>query len=117
MNEADTRAEPIEPQLKASGWGGYVAYATAPITRAERMDGARSNIFALLSRDQREFPDFVLSKYVESGVEELDESKLPNLLELKYHSVHDGVEVLGNVPQIRSTFIDFQKHLYDRKVA
>lgn len=95
----------------------YVAYATAPITRLQRVDGARTNIYALLSHDQRDFLDFVLSKYVESGVEELDESKLPNLLELKYHSVHDGVEVLGDVPQIRSTFIDFQKHLYNRRVA
>ncbi len=95
----------------------YVAYARPPITRSERADGARSNIFALLERPQREFLDFVLSKYVESGVDELDEAKLPNLLELKYHSVHDGVEALGEVPHIRSTFIDFQQHLYNKKVA
>lgn len=95
----------------------YVAYAKAPITRADRVDGARSNIVALLSREQRDFLDFVLSKYVESGVDELDETKLPHLLELKYHSIHDGVETLGEIPQIRSTFINFQKHLYDRKVA
>lgn len=95
----------------------YVAYAVAPITRTERVDGAKSNIFALLNQQQREFLDFVLSKYVESGVGELDEAKLPHLLELKYHSVHDGVEALGEVPQIRSTFIGFQKFLYQRKVA
>lgn len=95
----------------------YVAYAIAPITRTERVDGAKSNIFALLNQQQREFLDFVLSKYVESGVGELDEAKLPHLLELKYHSVHDGVEALGEVPQIRSTFIGFQKFLYQRKVA
>ena len=95
----------------------YVAYAIAPISRQERAERAKTNIFALLQREQREFLDFVLSKYVESGVEELDEAKLPHLLELKYHSVHDGIEALGEVPIIRSTFIDFQRHLYDRKVA
>ena len=95
----------------------YVAYAVAPISRQERAESAKTNIFALLQREQREFLDFVLSKYVESGVEELDEAKLPHLLELKYHSVHDGIEMLGEVQQIRSTFIDFQKHLYDRRVA
>lgn len=95
----------------------YVAYAIAPISRQERADNAKTNIFALLQREQRDFLDFVLSKYVESGVEELDEAKLPHLLELKYQSVHDGIEVLGEVPQIRATYIDFQKHLYDRKVA
>lgn len=95
----------------------YVAYAIAPISRQERADSAKTNIFALLHREQRDFLDFVLSKYVESGVEELDDAKLPHLLELKYHSVHDGVEALGEVKKIRSTFIDFQKHLYERKVA
>ena len=95
----------------------YVAFAVAPITRAERVDGAKSNIFSLLRREQREFLDFVLSKYVESGVGELDESKLPHLLELKYDSIHDGIEALGDVFEVRSIFIGFQKHLYDRKIA
>lgn len=95
----------------------YVAFAVAPITRAERVGDARSNIFAFLDHQQREFLDFVLSKYVESGVGELDDSKLPRLLELKYHSIDDGVAALGDVPKIRATFIDFQKHLYERKVA
>ena len=40
----------------------YVAYAVAPITRAERVNGARSNIFALLNYEQRDFLDFVLAK-------------------------------------------------------
>ena len=95
----------------------YVSYAITPITREERVAGAKSNIFALLNREQREFLDFVLSKYVETGVEELDEAKLPQLLELKYQSVHDGVQILGEVSEIRATFIDFQKYLYARKVA
>ncbi len=95
----------------------YVAYAIAPMTRSERVECAKTNIFAFLNREQREFVEFVLSKYIESGVEELDDEKLSPLLELKYHSVHDGIAVLGEVPQIRSTFIDFQRHLYDRKVA
>jgi type I restriction enzyme R subunit len=95
----------------------YVAYAVAPITREERVAGAKTNILALLGREQREFLDFVLSKYVESGVDELDEEKLPHLLQLKYHSIEDGIRTLGSVPEIRSTFIDFQKHLYEKKVA
>jgi type I restriction enzyme, R subunit len=95
----------------------YVAFAIAPITRAERVNGAKTNIFAFLNREQRDFLDFVLSKYIETGVEELDEAKLPRLLELKYHSVQDGLSALGDVNDIRSTFIDFQKHLYVRKVA
>ena len=33
---------------------------------------------------QKEFLEFVISKYIETGVDELDQEKLPHLLELKY---------------------------------
>lgn len=92
----------------------YVAYAVAPITRAARVEGAKSNIYSLLRQNQRDFVDFVLAKYIDSGVSELDDGKLPHLLELKYHSVEDGLNALGDVNSIRETFIDFQRHLYDR---
>ena len=54
----------------------------------------------------------MLSRYVEGGVEELDISRLGSLIELKYKTLHDGQKVLGNVDEIRNTFIDFQKYLY-----
>ena len=95
----------------------YVSYAITPITREERVAESKTNIFAFLNREQREFLDFVLAKYIETGVEELDEAKLPHLLTLKYHALEDATDVLGEVAEIRSTFINFQKHLYDRKVA
>ncbi len=47
----------------------------------------------------------------------LDDSKLPDLIELKYHGVDDAVSVLGSVAKIRETFIGFQKHLYARQAA
>ena len=61
---------------------------------------------------QREFLDFVLDQYIEQGEGELDQAKLPHLLELKYHAVADAVVELGNVSSIREVFIGFQKHLY-----
>jgi type I restriction enzyme R subunit len=57
----------------------------------------------------------VLSKYIESGVEELDEQQLPKLLQLKYHAIHDATEQLGSVPAIRAMFIGFQKYLYGQQ--
>ena len=62
----------------------YVSFAVKPITREVRVADAQSNMFALLDNKQKEFLEFVLMKYIESGVEELDEEKLPSLLELKY---------------------------------
>jgi len=95
----------------------YVAYAVKPITREARVAEAQSNIFALLNNKQKEFLEFVLSKYIETGVEELDEEKLPDLLRLKYHAIKDASEMLGSVENIRTTFFDFQKYLYKRKQA
>ena len=88
-----------------------------PITREERVLNAKPVIFIGLSEKQKEFLDFVLSKYIETGVEELDQEKLPSLLELKYQSITDAEEELGGVKIIRDTFIAFQKYLYKRKAA
>ncbi len=87
------------------------------MTREARVAAAQATIFALLNERQKEFIDFVLSKYVETGVEELDQEKLPTLLELKYHSVNDAADALGGVESIKNTFIEFQKHLYKQRVA
>ena len=62
----------------------------------------------------REFLEFVLFKYIDTGFEELDQSRLPNLIELKYQSMTDAAEALGGVDEIRSLFFGFQKHLYER---
>jgi type I restriction enzyme, R subunit len=55
----------------------------------------------------------VLAQYVREGVGELDQDKLGDLLQLKYHTVSDAVEKLGDVPAIRGTFIEFQRYLYE----
>ena len=65
-----------------------------------------------MNNNQKEFIDFVLSKYIEGGVEELDINRLSSLVELKYKSLHDGQKILGNADEIKNTFIEFQKHLY-----
>jgi len=84
-----------------------------PITRKERVAVAKATIFALLNEKQKEFIAFVLSKYVETGVGELDQSKLPILLANKFQSQEDGIEKLGgNALEIRDMFIEFQKYLY-----
>jgi type I restriction enzyme R subunit len=37
----------------------------------------------LLDANQKEFLEFVLSKYIETGVEELDQEKLPKSIGIK----------------------------------
>ncbi len=87
------------------------------LTREQRVAASQATIFALLDNNQKEFIEFVLSKYVETGVEELDQDKLPILLTNKYQSLEDAKEVLGNVSDISKLFIEFQKYLYEEKVA
>ncbi len=95
----------------------YVSFAIQPITRELRVAVAQADIFAGLDEKQKEFLEFVLSQYIETGVEELDQEKLPKLLELKYHAISDAAEILGGVEKIRQTFMAFQKFLYAKKAA
>jgi type I restriction enzyme, R subunit len=84
-----------------------------PITRSERVSAAEATIFTLMDEKQREFIQFVLDKYIKTGVGELDEAKLPILLSSMFQSQEDGIQELGgNISEIRSLFIDFQTHLY-----
>jgi type I restriction enzyme R subunit len=87
------------------------------MTREARVAAAQATIFALLDNKQREFIEFVLSKYVETGVDELDQEKLPILLTNKYQSLEDAKGILGDVANISRLFIEFQQHLYKQKVA
>lgn len=88
-----------------------------PMTREERVAAAEATIFALLNSKQQEFIEFVLSKYVETGVEELDQEKLPTLLINKYQSLEDAKDILGDTANISSLFIEFQKYLYLQNAA
>ena len=64
------------------------------------------------------FLDFVLSHYVDVGVEELDQDKLTPLLRLKHHdSIADALADLGETKEIRQVFSGFQKYLYQKQAA
>lgn len=92
--------------------GDYIA-----MTREARAKAAEATIFALINDKQREFITFVLSKYIETGVDELDQEKLPILLRNKYQSLEDAKDILGDVATISRLFIEFQEHLYRQQVA
>ena len=93
----------------------HVAYALAPVTRAERATHARIHINTRFSAKQQAFLDFVLAHYVSVGVEELDQDKLTPLLRLKYHdSIADAVADLGKPQDIGMLFAGFQKYLYQQ---
>ena len=89
----------------------YVAYHKDLVPRLERASRARVQMNTYNPK-QQEFLNFVLDQYVREGVNELDYSKLPDLLELKYKAIADAKRELGAIKTIRDTFIGFQEHLY-----
>jgi len=95
----------------------YVPFAVQPMSREERAAQANPFIFNGLNQNQKDFLDFVLSKYIETGVDELDQEKLPDLLLLKYHSTTNAAESPGGIDEIKETFIAFQRYLYSQPAA
>jgi type I restriction enzyme R subunit len=90
----------------------YVAYARPTLTRKERVASSRNRIYKDLEPNQREFVDFVLFQYVDFGVDELQQERLPQLLAIKYQSQMEGIQALGGTEKARATFIEFQRELY-----
>ncbi|MDA1372722.1 MAG: DEAD/DEAH box helicase family protein [Proteobacteria bacterium] len=91
----------------------YIAFAMPPITRLERVNSHRLQIFNhYTDHKQQEFLGFVLGHYVDQGVGELAQEKLPQLIDLKYQAIDDAIAQLGSASSIREVFIGFQQYLY-----
>jgi len=95
----------------------YISYARKPISREDRVKANETNIYSLLNANQRDFISFVLRNYIQDGVDELDITKLSTIIKSKYGGIPEAEKVLGDVDQINKVFIDFQRHLYEQRVA
>ena len=94
----------------------YIAFHSDILERTDRADKAKIQL-ANYDPKQQDFLNFVLSQYVKQGVDELDDTKISDLLILKYHAIADAKKELGAIATIRNTFIGFQTYLYDKRVA
>lgn len=90
----------------------YVAFAAAPVTRAERAKAAQVAAAAEYTDKQQAFVEFVLAQYVAQGVDALDQGTLTPLLRLRYRALSDAFDELGKPEQVRGLFLGFQRHLY-----
>lgn len=89
----------------------FIAWHRDMVARSARAERARIHL-GHYNPAQQEFLNFVLQQYVRSGVSELDEARLPELIELKYKSLADAKAMLGEVGGIREMFRGFQGYLY-----
>ncbi len=94
----------------------YVAYHKTLVQRLERAERAKVQLMDYNPK-QQEFLNFVLEQYVRDGVDELDDQKLPELLELKYKAIADAKRELGSIKSIREAFVGFQEHLYRERAV
>ena len=91
----------------------YVAFALPPVSREDRSDRAKKAISVHFNTKQQAFLNFVLSQYVQVGVDELETEKLGPLLKLKYNNaIADAIADLGEPAQIANAFTNFQQYLY-----
>jgi len=96
----------------------HVAYALPTMSREERAEKAKVEIGTHFNTKQQVFLSFVLAQYVKVGVDELDQAKLSPLLKLKYNNaLADAIADLGKPEVIGAIFSDFQKYLYQERVA
>lgn len=89
----------------------FIAYNVEPMERKERVkkvDAYRNSLSAV----EQDFVNYIISLYIREGVEELGATKLPEIINMKYGSISDGVSALGGIDVARNTFLNFQKHLY-----
>jgi type I restriction enzyme R subunit len=94
----------------------YVAYHKDLVPRLERAGRAKIQM-GEYNPKQQEFLNFVLDQYIKEGFEELGIDKLSPLLHLKYNSITDAKNELGDIDSIKDTFIGFQEYLYRERVV
>ena len=90
----------------------HVAYSKELIPRSSRAARALERV-ANYNPARADFLRFVLDQYVREGYQELDDTRLAGLLELKYGGLTDAKKALGSVGTIRKDFIGVQGALYE----
>ena len=90
----------------------FVRFSLAPLTRAERVESARTTGLGVYQPEMRKFLEYVLQAYQAQGVDELEPRRIGDLLRILYGGTNDAKRALGPVDQIRGAFLGIQRHLF-----
>jgi type I restriction enzyme R subunit len=93
----------------------YISFLKPPVSRSERVQRSKSLMLEGLGPQQRDFVEFLLTKYQQNGVMELETKKLVVLLNLKYKAIANAEQSLGSVEEIRKLYINSQEKLYTQQ--
>ena len=87
----------------------YIQFSAKPKTRIERADGVSVDEEA---EEMEQFLKHILQAYIENGEAELASDSLGSFMEVRYGSVSEGSQKLGDIPSIKSKFIGLQRQIY-----
>ena len=90
----------------------YVRFTLDPLSRAERVEGAKATGLDGYEAEMREFLGYILQAYELQGIDELAPHRISDFLQIRYGGTNDAKRVLGSIPAIRGAFVDIQKHLF-----
>jgi type I restriction enzyme R subunit len=94
----------------------FIAFDNKPVSRKLRIQNTQ-HYLNTIATNQQEFINFVLSQYQNNGFEELSLDNLPRLLEVKYNSISDANALLGGLDNVKNTFIELQRCLYEKQAS
>jgi type I restriction enzyme, R subunit len=95
----------------------YISFRKNMLKRSDRMLSSRELYYPSIDQPHQDFIDFVGHQYINRGVWELSQENLPKLIELRYETIADGINNLGEISLIKDVYDGFQKSLYEAEVA
>ncbi|ORU23813.1 hypothetical protein ACC93_06745, partial [Francisella tularensis subsp. holarctica] len=93
----------------------HLVFSKDIITREQRAVAAESSEFIqqLQNAKAREFLLFVLDKYKKDGVVELEQKRLPSLVELSgLGTVSELANDFGGMAQLKESYLQLQREIY-----
>ena len=90
----------------------HISFRKNMIKRSDRMLNTREVYYPTIDKPHQEFIDFIGHQYINRGVWELSQENLPKLIELRYGTIADGTNNLGDISLIKNVYNEFQESLY-----
>jgi type I restriction enzyme R subunit len=91
----------------------FIMFESKTHSRLERAEKVRLKHSSGFDSSQQDFVNLILNQYVKNDFTELDREKLPELLKLQYHTIHDAYSTLGNREKTEAIFLNVQQFLYE----
>ena len=92
----------------------HISFSTDIKTRKDRANCVREDEFLAVYKNlkAKEFLEYVLNVYEQHGIEELERSKLNDLIKINLGTTKDAKQAFGSTQNIIKAYYDLQKQIY-----